>query len=151
MFVRLAIDTDLPELLAMARANCEETHAGEEYAEHRSRALFQAYMDGVGNPTFFVAEGRGRKLVGFVMARWLRFDYRDGFYAQQSVLYVSPENRGSRASVLLMKFFIAWSQRIGAAAILGGNDNRFKSERTAKFLEHFGFEQTGIFLRKRLL
>lgn len=149
MFVRQAISADLEIILGMARANCEETCAGETYNEERSRDLFNDFLHGTG-PSFFVVEDK-RKLIGFLMARMCLFDYRDGFYTAQSVLYVLPENRGSRAAVLLTKHLVAWSTRIGAAAIIGGNDNGFNSERTAKFLEHFGFERIGILMKKRLV
>lgn len=149
MLIRLAIPSDDDAIIAMGRANCEETCAGDEYSERRARELLAAYRDG-SNPTFFVAEGPGRQLVGFLMARWMNYDHRDGFYTAQSVLYVLPAKRGTRAAAALMKHFVAWSERIGASSILGGNDNSFRSERTARFLEHFGLEKVGIMMRKRL-
>ena len=75
---------------------------------------------------------------------------RTAFFTVQRVMFVRRGHRGSRAAVLLMKTFIAWSRRLGAREIIGGNDNEFNSERTAKFLEHFGFERVGFSLRMLL-
>lgn len=149
MLIRLAIPSDDDAIVALGRANCEETCPGDEYSERRARELLDAYRADA-DPTFFVAEGRDRQIVGFLMARWMYYEHRDGFYTAQSVLYVSPANRGSRAAASLMKHFVEWSKRVGASAIVGGNDNSFRSERTARFLEHMGFERVGILMRKRL-
>lgn len=136
-------------IVEMGRHNCEQTCAPDVFSEERARQLLAGYHEEA-NPTFFVVEGKGRKVLGFLAARMMAFDHRAGFYTAQSILYVSPENRGSRAAVLLMKHFIDWSVRIGAAAIMGGNDNSFQTDRTTKFLEHFGFEHVGNMMRKRL-
>lgn len=148
MFVRLALESDADAIVEMGRVNCEQTCAPDTYSEARARQLIVQYLE-TGNPTFFVVEEQ-RRAIGFLMARASLFDHRDGFFTTQSVLFVQPEKRGTRAAVLLMKHFVAWSQDIGAAAIIGGNDNGFQSDRTAKFLEHFGFERVGYNLCKRL-
>jgi len=49
-----------------------------------------------------------------------------------------------------MKQLIAWSEQLGAREIVGGNDNEFNSERTARFLEHFGFERVGYSMRRAM-
>ena len=76
-------------------------------------------------------------------------DYRaaSGLFTTQEVLFVRPEKRGSRAAVLLMKNLIAWSRKVGAKEIVGGNDNEFNSERTAAFLGHFGFKRVGYAMK----
>ena len=95
-------------------------------------------------------EALKRRVIGFMVAYMFAFDYRDGLYTTQRVIYVSPEHRGTRAAVLLAKELIRWSKLLGAAKIQGGNDNSFKSERTAAFLEHFGFKRVGYSMKKLL-
>jgi len=145
MFVRLALDHEAEELVRMAVANLKETMPGEPYDEEEIRRTFLRYLQRA-NPTFFFVEHK-RRVIGFLQAVWNTYDYRAGFYTVQKVLYVSPENRGTRAAVLLMKEFIAWSQRFGASEAFGGNDNDFQSERTAKFLGHFGFKRIGYAMK----
>jgi hypothetical protein len=49
-----------------------------------------------------------------------------------------------------MKELVRWSKMLGANEITGGNDNSYKSERTSKFLSHFGFETVGFFMRRMM-
>ena len=148
MFVRLALESDIDAFLAMAVANVRETLPGEPVDEDVLRETFWSYIR-TASPTIFVVDDR-RAIVGMLMADIARYDYRDGFYAYQRVLYVSPEKRGTRAAVLLVKTLMDWAARLGAVEVLGGNDNSFRSERTASFLEHFGFRKVGYALAKRL-
>lgn len=149
MFVRLALETDFDRITEMAAANVAETlPAGEPFSAVRVRELLDQYLE-TANPTFFVVESQ-RQVVAFLMATMGKFDHRDGFYTCQRVLYVAPEKRGTRAAVLLMRELIRWSQALGAVEIIGGNDNSFRSDRTAGFLGHFGFEKVGYAMARRL-
>lgn len=148
MFVRLALEDDFDAIIAMGKANLAETMAGEPHDEFIMRETLYRYLD-TANPTFYVVEHR-REVIAFLQMNVSGYDYRAGFYTIQKVLYVSPEKRGTRASVILMKHLIAESQRLGAVEIVGGNDNGFQSDRTAAFLEHFGFRKTGHAMSKRL-
>lgn len=148
MFVRLALETDMDAVVEMGRANVAETLPGEAFDRSVAEQTFIRYLD-TANPTFFVCE-KDREVIGFLQAQIWGYDYRAGLWTGQKVLYVSPENRGTRAAVLLMKHFIRWSEQLGADRIEGGNDNSFQSERTARFLEHFGFERVGFAMRKHL-
>lgn len=148
MLVRLALESDFDRLVELGRMNAEETKSEHVFSERRAREVLAEYLK-TANPTFFVVEDR-RRVIGFLMAGMYLYDHRDGFYTTQRVLFVSPENRGTRAAVLLMKELVRWSKRLGAAEIKGGNDNGFKSDRTARFLEHFGFKRVGIAMVKPL-
>jgi GNAT superfamily N-acetyltransferase len=150
MFVRLALEDEAEDIVEMARENSRST-CPEEYPLYDPdmvRATFQRYLD-TAESTFFVLENKGR-IVGFLQAYMLAYDYRPGLYTVQKVLYVKPEKRGSRGAVLLMKMLIEWTKTVGADRIEGGNDNSFNSERTATFLEHFGFRKVGYAMRLEL-
>lgn len=150
MFVRLAIEADFPAIVAMGRVNVEQTKPLD--APHFSEELLYLTLDEYlkdANPTVWVVEHKS-KLIGFMFASMNAYDYRAGLFTTQRVLFVSPENRGSRAATLLMKELVRWSKSLGAVEITGGNDNGFNSERTAGFLEHFGFKQTGFAMTCRL-
>lgn len=148
MFVRLVMDYDKADVVRMLVANLEETMPGEPYSVEKLNALFDKSI-ATAQPTIWVVEHR-RKAIAVLMSYMLQFDYRDGLYTTQRVIYVSPEHRGTRAAVLLAKHLVTWSKNLGAAKIKGGNDNSFRSERTAGFLEHFGFERVGIVMTKLL-
>jgi len=148
MFVRLALKSDISSIVDMARANRDETCPDEDFDADMVRGTFVRYLK-TASPTFFVVEDRGA-VIAFLQCYMFGYDYRAGLYTVQKVLYVTPEKRGTRAAVLLIKHLIQWSQQLGADRIEGGNDNSFQSERTAKFLSHFGFEQVGFAMRKKL-
>lgn len=148
MFVRLAMPEDVDVVVEMARENIEETRPDMQFNEVKCRATYQRYLD-TASPTIWVVEDR-RLVIAFLLADMYEYEAADGFFTVQRVLFVRHAHRGTRAAILLMKTLIAWSQRLGAKEIIGGNDNDFNSERTAKFLEHFGFERVGFAMRMLL-
>jgi GNAT superfamily N-acetyltransferase len=148
MFVRLALEKDTPEIIEMSRAACYESCPEDEFSVKRFSKTVKRSFDHA-DPTFFICEDRGH-VKGLLAARICDFDYKDGLFVTQRFLYVKPEYRGSRAAALLMNQLIEWADRLGAICIEGGNDNEFHSERTRKFLEHFGFEFTGYAMRRML-
>lgn len=148
MRVRFAQERDFEDILEMGRHNVEQTLPGTPYEPEVVALTYGEYLR-TGNPTFFICE-KDRKTIGFLQVALCDYDYRSGFFTIQKVLYVKPENRGTRAAVLLTKHLITWSRELGATEIIGGNDNGFKSERTSAFLEHFGFRKVGYAMSMNL-
>lgn len=148
MFARLALETEADDVVEMGRLNCEETLPGEVFDPDHAYSRFYQYID-TASPTIWVVD-HFRKPIGFLMADFGCFDHKPGFFTTQRVLFVRPEHRGTRAAVLLMKELVAWSKMLGASEIRGGSDNRFNVDRTAKFLEHFGFEKVGWNMTARI-
>ena len=148
MFVRLALEEDVEAIVALARMNCEISTPHLEFSEDRVRETIASYFE-TADPTMFVAVDKD-EVTGLLVATINGYRHAYGLYTTQEVLFVRPDKHGSRAAVILMKELIAWSEKLGAKEITGGNDNKFKSERTAKFLEHFGFEQVGYFMRRMM-
>lgn len=149
MFVRLALESDQEAVVQMAKGNVDETlHETEFFNPDCVRLTFQSYLT-VAASTFFVVVEE-ETVIGFLQATMFGYDYRDGLYTCQKVLYVVPEKRGTRAATLLMRELISWSRLLGADRIEGGNDNSFRSDKTASFLARFGFEQVGYAMRLKL-
>lgn len=148
MLVRLALESEIEEVGSMLKANMEETRPDLPFVQSKFEASYYSYINHA-SPTVFVIEDKG-EIVGLAAADILEYRAADGIFTTQEVLYVKPENRGSRAAVLLMKHLIEWSKMLGAKEIVGGNDNDFNSERTAKFLEHFKFKRVGFSMRREL-
>jgi L-amino acid N-acyltransferase YncA len=150
MFARLAIEADFDEIIRMGKINVEQTkpHDAAHFDPEILRNTLHSYLSSA-DPTVWVVEHR-RALIGFMFAGIYRYSFRSGLYTTQQVLFVQPENRGSRAAALLVKELIVWSKSLGAAEIKGGNDNGFHSDRTAGFLEHFGFDRVGVAMTCRL-
>lgn len=148
MFVRLALASDTEALAELAALDAAETMPDVPFSLNRAQEVFDLYL-ATGNPVIYVVEHR-RQLVGFLVASLNNYHFSDRQFVSQVALYVHPRNRGSRASVLLMQQLIDWAELVGAQDIRGGNDNGFQSERTAKFIERFGFARVGYSLCKRL-
>jgi hypothetical protein len=148
MFVRLALDTDEDAVVELTRMNVAETmsHHAEIFDDRRVREVFRNYLLRA-SPTVYVVEER-RQVIAFGKFTLSQFDYAYSLFTTLDVIYVRPDKRGTRAAVLLAKEFDRWSDRLGAIESTGGNDNDFKSERTASFLEHFGWQRVGFFMRR---
>lgn len=146
--VRLALAEDEDAIVAMARTNMEQTRSTLTFNEARCRQTVRNYL-AFANPTIFVADADG-DVIGFLVCNFYEYHAADGLYTAQEVLFVRPDKRGTRAAALLMKELIAWSKTLRALEIVGGNDNEFNSERTARFLEHFGFKRVGFTMRREI-
>jgi L-amino acid N-acyltransferase YncA len=140
MKVRFAETRDMEALVDMTR-RAAENRPHLTYNETRARATFADYML-TARPALWVAESNG-EIYGLLMADFYVYRCFDGLFTTQDVLYVKPEKRGTRAAALLMRELISWSKELGAREIIGGNDNEFDSDRTAKFLSRFGFRKVG--------
>lgn len=147
MEVRLALESDADAIVEMARINMQ-TRPTLAFSEARCRATIRSYLD-FANPTIFVADDRG-EAIGLLVCNFYEYHAADGLCVTQEVLFVRPDKRGTRAAALLMKELIAWGKSLGALEIIGGNDNEFNSDRTARFLEHFGFKRVGYSMRRDL-
>jgi len=149
MYVRLGLKSDEDAVVELGRQNCALSTPHLEFSEEVTRATYRDYLATAAS-TIFVAEHDG-EVVAFLLATISTYRQSAGIFTTQEVLFVKPEYRGSRAAVLLMKELVRWSKMLGAKEITGGNDNGFQSDRTARFLEHFGFKQVGNFMRRDLL
>lgn len=149
MLVRLALESDEQAVVDMARANIAETRPDLRFNEAACRDTFRSYL-ATAEPTIFVVEARGRRVVGMLVGSIVEHRAAYGLFTVQEVMFVQPEHRGTRAAAELMRNFVTWSQRLGATEIIGGNDNSFRSDRMARFLGRFGFEQVGVSMRRKL-
>lgn len=147
MRVRLAFEDEEDVIVEMARTNMA-TRPTLTFNEQRCRETFRSYIREA-SPTIWVAEDQSG-VAGMLVADFYLHRAASGIFTTQEVLFVKPERRGGRAAAMLMKTLIDWSREIGANEIVGGNDNEFNSEQTARFLGKFGFERVGYAMRKAL-
>lgn len=146
MLVRLAIESDRPALRKMCCDAVIESVRGIA----PDPAIIDETIDAsfaTAEPTFFVVE-RQRELVGFMMCSIGSYAFASGIFTTQQVMFVRPDMRGTRAAALLIRNLIAWSTRLGAKEITGGNNNGLYTEQTARLLEKHGFERVGVFMRR---
>jgi|SRR6185295_898386 len=150
MHVRLAMPEDIDIVVEMVKHQVEDTKADTIFDGRVVREQFANYLSAA-NPTIFVAANGDDKPIGLIWATVNGYEYRRGLRVFQRVIYVSPENRGTRAAVLLTKHLIQWAKGLGASEIVGGTAISFQPERTSRFLEHFGFRIVGNAMSLRLV
>lgn len=146
MLVRLTIEADRAALVELCVQAVEESVRGIP----PDREIINETIDSsfaTAEPTFFVVE-RQRELIGFMMASIGSYAFASGIFTTQQVMFVRPDMRGTRAAALLIRHLIAWSTRLGAKEITGGNNNGLYTEQTARLLEKHGFERVGVFMRR---
>jgi GNAT superfamily N-acetyltransferase len=146
VFVRLALETDEDAYVELGRMAVDLSARHIGFKEEKVRALFHRYLDRA-SPTITVVEDRG-EIIGFLNATISDYEFADGIYTTQEILFVRPDRRGTRAAALLLSEFTRWSDQLGALENTGGNDNAINTEQTTKFLKRFGFEQVGSFMRR---
>ena len=147
MPVRLALPRDEAAILALTRMDVAETLPHLDFDEAITRATFHDALTKAA-PTIFVYETREGEVVGFLLAYIHGYAFTSGIFTVQEVLYVRPDKRGTLAAASLMAEFTRWSDSLGARENIGGNSNKFHSDRTAKFLGLFGFEIVGYFVKR---
>lgn len=149
MLIRLAVEADEDALVEMMRADIEETKFPPTgFDESRARETFRSYIDSA-DPVIFVAEDK-RRPIGVLGASIVKYRLAHGHKVICEVLYVEPAYRGSRAATSLLKHVESWARRIGASELIGGCENNFQPERTARLLELHGYEYTGCVMTRRL-
>lgn len=147
MSARLARPSDYPAFEALARAAHEESLPYVPYSEAKVRESFGSYLKSA-HPTITVVEADG-ELVGFMSQSINEYPSGVGLYTTQDVIFVRPDRRGTRAAAHLLRWFVDWSDELGALESTGGIDNSLHTERTAKFLGRFGFENVGFYMRRK--
>lgn len=115
--IRLAHEAEVKTVIGMA-VDAARQHRIDNISLIKLHKSFISYLEDA-NPTIFVAV-KGGQIVGCLAARICEFDYRDGLYTAQRLLYVMPAFRGSRVAASLLSHWIAWSRALGAIEAVGG-------------------------------
>ncbi len=147
--VRLATEEDLDAIAEMAETNIIDTLPHLTYDRQRVVDTVTEYLT-TAEPTIFVAEDSDGYVTGMLVSSIQQYRAAAGLFTTQEVLFVRPGSRGTRAAAALMKHLIAWSKSLGAIEIIGGVDNGFQPDRTARFLGHFGFKTVGYAMKRML-
>lgn len=150
MLVRLALEGDIDVVTSMMKADVEETGFPKTgYDNVRARETFRNYISQA-DPVIFVAETEG-KVVGVLAASLMGYRLAYGHKAVCEVIYVDPAYRGTRAATRLLKHVEAWARRVGARELVGGVENNYQPERTARFFELHGFARMGYAMTKEFV
>lgn len=146
MFVRLAMEYDIEPYVELARQGAEESSRHVGFNPEKVRDTFRQYL-AEAHPTIWVVEDK-REIIAFMNATISSYNFADGIFTTQEILFVRKDRRGGLAAARLLQNFCDWSDKLGALESTGGNDNALHSEQTKKLLSRFGFEEVGYFMRR---
>jgi GNAT superfamily N-acetyltransferase len=146
MFARLVLERDVDTIVEMAAAATAESFPHLEFSEERCRGTIQSYFE-TSDPTMFAVEDNG-ELVGFSLACWGPHGFSTSILAEQRVIYVKPENRGTRAAAELVSIYSQWAEQVGAKEIRLDLANGRRTEQAARYMRRFGFHPNGVTLRR---
>lgn len=147
MKVRSVAPEDMDAILAMAEMHVEETLPHLEFHRGIAEANFHALVNApeIGA---FCAERAG-EVVGWICGTANNYRFSYGKFVELDVLFVRPENRGSRAAALLIATFLKWSTLVGAKDTFLSATNPKTSRQTGRMFQRFGAEAVGYVLVKR--
>lgn len=147
MLSRLAIEADEAPIAAMMPAAVAESFPYLTFSPERWRETFRSYLENA-DLVFFVVEER-REVLGFSVVSWGPNAFSDSLFAEQRLIYVKPDKRGTRAAAELVTAFTQWADRLGIKDVDIQLTNGRKPEQAERYLRRFGFETVGATLRKR--
>lgn len=149
MIIRKLEHDDIDDLVELCRSQVTETLPHMPFEEDVVRFYASQSIDTPGHfMTIFVCVTEDGRIIGYLVAHFAPYLFCRQFTAEQEVIYVLPEYRGSRAAMMLMSHFERWARMKGALEVYAGVANGFNAERTTKFFEKLGFTDVGHYLRK---
>lgn len=141
---------DFSRLLDMAKAmhaespELQELTFDESRAAHTIMAVFATHRADY-NGWVMLTEGQ---IVGALFAYCSDTFYSRDLVAGDLVVYVSPEHRGNRAVVKMIRAYEAWARERGAKIIYLGVSTGTNTERSQRLFERLGYRAIGPILKK---
>jgi len=87
---------------------------------------------------------------GFLWGGCYEIPWSDKKLAMDTLLYVKPEFRGTKAGWLLMLAWERWAKEQGAVEVQISIASGIHEERTGSFYERLGYTKTGTQYRKEV-
>lgn len=111
VFARLAMENDRPALLELFRARLTVVSPWLKFDAATANLTLDNYFASA-NPTVFVAEGSGRRVVGYLLATFEFYSSTAGYAVCQDELAVWPGSEAPEAAAVLGSAFEAWAKQL---------------------------------------
>jgi GNAT superfamily N-acetyltransferase len=85
----------------------------------------------------------GDKPVAMLAGGMSNYFFSRKLKAYDHVWFVTPEHRGKRTAVILLKKFLEWAKERGASEVFMGVTTNIAPEKTGRLLEKLGFKHVG--------
>lgn len=142
MIVRQLTEQDIPAVIHLGGRMHEEsqysalTYSPEKVAKKCIRSLYDPDMFAL------VAENEG-EIVGMIGAIVGPYEFGDELIANDMLVYVSIEHRGSMAFIRMIKAYVFWAKEQGAALIFLAQTTGINQELVASLYQRLGFKPVG--------
>lgn len=127
-----------------------------EEADTKSNPVQQDYALQSAAQTIMMEDGclllvfDDNKLVGFLWGFCCPLPWNPAKMAMDTILYVEPEYRGSRAAYKLVQGWEAWAKEKGATHVQLSVASGIHEEQTAEFYQRLGYSHVGTEYRKEV-
>lgn len=149
--VRHAGPEDIPVLVAMAQQMQAESPVYAPYPfEPDVVARWGEISTGSDDWLCLIAEDEEQGPVGMLIVGCVPMLFCRQQMVEDIAFYVKPQWRGTTAALRLMRTLEPWAKARGAVSMRMGITTGTNPEAAIRFLERFGFTQTGVLLSKTL-
>ena len=145
MIVRPIQEKDLAACIHMgARMHRASDYAALEYSPERCLGLGRQAIDDPAH--VWLVALLGDDIVGMMGGYCGSAYFSDDQVANDYLVYVTPEQRGGRAFLMLVKAFVSWATEQGAKQIRLGNSAMIAD--VGRLYERLGFDRVGGIYRR---
>lgn len=141
--------TDLPAVLELARSMHDEAphYRDFPFVDERFHQWAELFLS---NPDWLcvLAIDENTGPVGMFALGAVPMIFGNEISVDDLVFYVHPAWRGTTAAIRMMRYLEAWAAGKGARQIRIGITTGINLEQTKRFLERFGFVQTGVLMTR---
>lgn len=148
--IRPFVASDAPAALELCRDLHRESLLA--YLPFSERKVLDMFARALALPeeTFFWVVERDGVLVGSMYGVVVGYFGCEGTMATEKWVHALPQHRGGGAATSLVKQFIRWAHERGVREVAISPSTGIQTERTARWLEHLGFDRIGVTLKKRI-
>lgn len=149
MKTRLIIPSDIERVLELGRdAHAESRYAKYPFSGSKCIAILNACL--AGRETFCIVVEDKDQIVGFAIGYVVEHFFTTQLFAQDMLVYVTPEHRSRNAgSLLLMAFEDHVHSLFGNIPIMVGITTGVTPEKTGELYEFMGFKRSGsLFIKE---
>lgn len=151
MSVRPLTPEDVAEVIALGyKMHQESVYRHFDYDENKCGQLLYRFLTNPNTCFAHVAESDG-ELVGVFLGSIGEHYFGRDLVASDTLWYVLPEHRGSRAGGVLLKTFESWAKDRNAAEINVGISSGLSAEKTGAMLQKVGYEVVGGIYKRRVV
>lgn len=149
MITRQATLLDMLLIAPLASRYAQEANT-KGFPVELDYSLQQAALTVMNDDGCFLIVFDGSEAVGFLWGFCCQLPWNPTKLAMDTLLYVEPQYRGSRAGYMLVRAWESWAQERGAKAVQLSVASGIHEEKTGEFYQRMGYTHIGTEYRKEL-